>query len=722
MVKPITLYLLLSVMFTATAWADTHPGVLFENSIVGGSYRNSRVSHDGRSWVENVAGRLPVCDSVFFTPGNSLSLKYSSAGGGRWEAYVAFPRSAGSYAVDTTALLSLKLYAVSDMAGTMLPRLALCQGDTVSHTVELADYVSDFGTDKWLDVRVPVAAFDSLDVHTAIEGIRLSQGEADTATHWLYVDQVEFLPANPPQVPLSSPAVLATAKAYQRHVDLTWQLPLTPSIRYIKVYRSEDKEHFEPVGIRPVFAQKYTDVVPYPERTYYYKITWVDYDYRESPFSAVMEATTRPAGDSELLDVIQAAHVNYFVEHTEVNSGMYAVHFGVDDATVSVMETGLGLLSYVVGADRGFISRRAVLGRLRRMVGFLEKVERYHGAFPARIDGRTGKGVFEVDSVPEADLRATSFLMQGLLAARQYFAADSGRTADLMARIDTLWNGVEWEKFTVAGQENILLDRWSPVAGFRGARPMGGFGNDFVGYILALASPDHALPPEAYTAGLGTPRELLDSAYVMELAANDSFAVDTGGSTAGRVLPNYCELPYTADTVVYGLPITVGSVDTSLMEAYTPFLAFDPRGKRDAYADYFVNNVNLTRAVKRRDNEQGYGFSTTVWGTTTVGTDSLDSLKAINPSVPAASYAYTPEAALQSIRELYETYGDIVFTEYGFRKWVAPSDNAVATGYDAFNQAAVAVMIENGRSGLIWNLFASHPDIKKVMEVYFDSE
>src|SRR3546814_13393057 len=84
-----------------------------------------------------------------------------------------------------------------------------------------------------------------------------------------------------------------------RHVDLTWQLPLTPSIRYIKVYRADDNEHFEPIAIRPVFAQKYTDFVPYPEKTYYYKIAWVDYDYLESPFSDVIEATTHVASDSE---------------------------------------------------------------------------------------------------------------------------------------------------------------------------------------------------------------------------------------------------------------------------------------------------------------------------------------------------------------------------------------------------------------------------------------
>src|SRR5690606_27186818 len=115
-----------------------------------------------------------------------------------------------------------------------------------------------------------------------------------------------------------------------------------------------------------------------------------------------------------------------------------------DDATVSVMETGLSMLSHVVAAERGFISRKAAIDRLTRMVNFLGKVERYHGAFPAMIDGRTGKGIFEIDTVPEGDLAATAFLMQGLLVAQQYFGVDSSEVGELTAKIDTLWDGVEW--------------------------------------------------------------------------------------------------------------------------------------------------------------------------------------------------------------------------------------------------------------------------------------
>ncbi|MGV3762555.1 glucoamylase family protein [Parapedobacter sp.] len=728
MVRSITLSFLVSCMFAVAAQADTYPGVLFENSVLKGNYMYSDVYHGEHSWVENAAGRLPVSDSIFFTPGNSLSLKYMSAANGDWHTQINFPKTANSYFLDVADVLTFKLYVVSNTEPGALPRLSVTQRDTVSNSFELADYIDGFRTNMWLDVRVPVKAIGGLLSGEPIEGIRLSQGQADTATHWLYIDQIEFVSANPPRAKLSSPAVLASATPYDRHVDLTWQLPLTPSIRYIKVYRAEDNEHFEPVAIRPVFVQKYTDFVPYPDKTYYYKIAWVDYDYLESPFSDAVEATTQTASDSTLLDFMQAAHFNYFMEHAEINSGMHATHFGIDDATVSVMETGLSILSHVVAVERGFISRKVAIDRLRRMVDFLAKVERYHGAFPAAIDGRTGKGIFEVDSVPEADLPATAFLMQGLLVAEQYFGTDS-TVADLTGKIAALWDGVEWNEFVVAGQQHILLDRWSPVAGFKHARPMGGFGSDFISYILALASPRYSVHPDAYVEGLGIPRELADSAYVMELAENDAFAVDVGSEQSASTLPRYREFSYTTDTTLYGLPITVGSLDTTLLQAYTPFLAFDPRAKRDTFTNYFTNNVHLTKATRRRDNEQGYGgFSTNIWGGTVIetdsltGADSLNRLHVINPAIASASYAYMPKEALRSIRELYDRYGPMLFTEYGFRKWIAPERNAIADGFDALQQAAVVVMIENGRTGLIWDLFSSHPDIRKVIEQHFHIE
>ncbi len=721
MVRIITLLISLGCLPIPSAFADTYPEVLFENSPVGGNYAYSRVHYEGGSWVENVAGSLPVSDSVFFTPGNALALHYTSKRGGDWRVRLAYPQSSGRYSPKAGDLLVFKLFVASDSERDQLPRLALRRGDTVSMPIDIGSYLSDFQVNMWIDVHLPLSDIRGLSVGAGIDGVEFSQGSADDGAHALYLDQVEFLPASPPRVKLSSPAVLSVAKAYERHVDLTWQLPLTPSIRYIKIYRSEDNEHFAPVAIRPIFVQKCTDVVPFTNKTYYYKVAWVDYDYLESPFSNVIKAETRPVSDDAFLDFMQAAHFNYFVERTEVNSGMHGVRFGVDDATVSVSETGFSILSHVVGVARGFISRAVAVSRLERTLDFLEKVERYQGAFPAYIDGRTGKGIFAVDTVPEGDLRATAALMQGLLVAQRYFQADSGQQDPLSDRIGMFWKSVVWNDFVVEGQEHILMDRWSPTVGFRNARPMGGFGTDFVGYVLALAAPLYPLDSSAYRDGLGVRRELVDSVGVMELANNASFSVKVADNPEAT-LPRYVELPYVTDTVAYGLPITVGSLSASLQEAYLPFLAFDPRHKRDAFADYYANNVNLTNAYRRRDNEAGYGgFLRDVWGAETLRIGA-DTVHVINPSIACASYGYLPEEALSAMRALYDHHGQALFTEYGFRRWIALGRNQVADAHDALHQAAAIVMIENGRSGLVWDLLSGHPDIKKVVANHFTVE
>src|SRR5690606_3415704 len=69
----------------------TYPEVLFSNSVLSGNFGHSLISYSGFSWVENVKGRMPLSDTLFFTPGNSLSLKYTSSIQGHWEASVNFP-------------------------------------------------------------------------------------------------------------------------------------------------------------------------------------------------------------------------------------------------------------------------------------------------------------------------------------------------------------------------------------------------------------------------------------------------------------------------------------------------------------------------------------------------------------------------------------------------------------------------------------------------------
>lgn len=713
--------------FGTTVSADTYPGVLFDNSTMRGSYAHSFVNHQGASWVENVQCYLPVSDTVFFTPGNALSLKYTSGQSGFWHADLQFPKYTGAYQASDEEMLSLKLFVLSDGSTERnLPSISVIhsEGDA-SVSLDLSSYLGTFATNAWLSVQIPMGDFQLAPDQWAIEGIRLSQSQLDRGSHHLFLDQVEVFPLHPPSEQLFSAAVLSTVKAYDKHVRLTWELPMTPSIRYIKIYRSDDNEIFEPVDIKPVFVRNAIDVVPVSNRTYYYKVAWVDYEYAESPFSGVKEAITKTASDDELLDFIQETHVNYFLANTEVNSGMHSLSRRLGDPRVSVKNSGLSLLSQIVGVERGFVPRNLVVSRTLRILQFLNDAEQHRGVFPELLNGRTGQGVHNVDSLPAVDLVATSYLLQGMLVAKQYFDGDGEDEVLLRSKVDSLYQQINWEEFmTTDGDAPYLFDSWSSVNGFANAKPLGGLNGGFLSYIFALGSPTYPIPAESYKRGLGYSRELLDPAYHLELVNNSLFsatlATDDGAQADSL---HFLRTPIATDTVIYGLPVSVGSIDESPMEILLPFLAFDPRDKRDTFAHYFDNNRNLLQAYKRRDNEiQVDDFSLDIWG----GIYRVDTSGAqafvINPAISISSYAYQPEEAMKSAREFYDRYGQYLFTGYGFRPWINPRGNTVSDGFDAVSQAMIAVSIENGRTGLLWDLFSKDEHIASVVERYFTSD
>lgn len=742
MIRKITSLLFFGFVFVGLAVADTYPGVVFDNSIMRGSYAHSHVNYQGSSWVENVQCHLPVADTLFFTPGNALSLKYTSGPSGFWQTDLFFPRVAGNYETSDQEVLSVKLFVLTpETKEANLPAVSLVYSEGKSSAqVDLSRYVTNYATNVWLTIQIPVTDFGSAWRGTVVEGVRLAQSQRDQGAHHVFVDQVEFLPLNPPSEKLFSAAVLTAATPYDRHVKLTWELPMTPSIRYIKIYRSEDNETFEPVGIEPIFVRNAIDLVPVSNKTYYYKVAWVDYSYAESPFSEVKDAATKTASDEELLDFIQEAHVNYFLENVEVNSGMHMLSRRVDDPRVSVKHTGLSLLAQIVGVERGFVSRNLVASRTLRILRFLEDAEQHLGVFPAWLNGRTGSGIHRIDSLPAVDVVATSYLMQGLLVAKQYFDGESTEEVALRGKVDSLYANINWEEF-LGVDENIpfLFDSWSPNNGFAGAKPLGGFNESMVSYMLALASPTFPIPAESYVGGMGFHREPADSVatYHMELINNSFFSADLDGimekGQEGTTSPEsaqslaktqtdqyFARAPLRKDTIFYGLPVSAGSIDESPMATVLPFLAFDPRHKADTFANYFDNNRNLLQAYKRRDNEvQADDFSLDIWG----GLYRADSLGlqtyVVNPAISISSYAYLPKDALKSAREFYDRYGEYVFTSYGFRPWINPKSNSVSERFDAVSQAAVAVLIENGRSGLIWDLLSRDEHIARVVERFF---
>ena len=88
----------------------------------------------------------------------------------------------------------------------------------------------------------------------------------------------------------------------------------------------------------------------------------------------------------------------------------------------------------------------------------------------------------------------------------------------------------------------------------------------------------------------------------------------------------------------------------------------------------------------------------------------------ITPSAALSSFAYAPEAAMAAFRHFYEDLGDWIWGRYGFVDGFSEQYEWRADSYLAISQGPIVVMIENYRSGLIWNLFMGIPEIQAGMK------
>ncbi|RZF61765.1 glucoamylase family protein [Sphingobacterium corticibacterium] len=709
-------------------YADTYPEVVFDNSLVKGIYAKSKVDYQGRSWVENLNHHLLVSDTLFFTPGNALSLQYKSAIDGDWQVDLQYSRQKLHYQVERSDYLVLKLFIKSENTkADNLPKISIRQKQSETDQLELASYIKNLDYNKWIDVRIPIADFKNLYVKESITTLRFAQNGTDDGMHYLFIDQVEFLAKDVSRVKLSSPAILSSATAYDKQVHLQWQLPLTPSIRYIKIYRSEDNQNFQAVGIRPISMQGCLDYVSEVNKTYQYKITWVDYNYEESPFSEVREIKTKLLQKTELLDLVQGAHVNYFAENYDINSGMYLPFRMKERAVVSVKESGNAILSLLVGVEKQRINRSLAVGRISRMVYFLAKAQNHLGVFPAYFDGRTGLPEHR-DNEATYDILATSSMIEALLVARQYFSKNDDVEVDLRKRITALWENIKWNQLLAEGYSDVLVEKISVVDTSYHYPTLGGINESMNAYLLAMSSPKYAIPLSAYENGIKN----IDLTYSSDYNKMDSLAKDTvmalmrSFRLAINPLQNRPEnmanrVSVFQDTMMYGEHLLFGFSGSTLLDLYKPFFTIDPKLLRDSAINYEEAIRNYIKVRKRRDNEIGVGSTNSdVWGFYQ-RMDSIGSYR-INPAIAPSSMFILNEEGEKAVLALYHNYGENFFTEYGFRAWLDLRNNDVSDEYFATNQAAITVCLENARSGLIWNLYKEIPEIKVLLTKLFGED
>lgn len=403
--------------------------------------------------------------------------------------------------------------------------------------------------------------------------------------------------------------------------------------------------------------------------------------------------------DEEFIDMMEKAHLMYMWEGACPNSGMAPERIHMDgnypqnDADViAVGGSGFGIAGLIAGMDRGYITREEGVARLRKIVDFLSTADTFHGAFPHWIEDGTGhvRPFGKVDN--GGDLVETSFLMEGLLCARQYMNQDTVAERELAADINRLWHSVEWDWYQ-RGTTDKLYWHWSPEYEWQINFAIEGYNECLITYILGASSPTHPINPEAY---------------------HKCWA--RGGS-------------FVSGKEAYGLPLLLkynGAEDYSgpLFWSHYSYIGLCPKGLKDRYVEYWplvTNHSKIHYAYCVANPLKHYGYGPNCWGLTASYSPEGyaahrpfgEDLGVITPTAALSSFPYTPEESLAAMRHFYYDMKDLIWGDYGFYDAFCQAKDWCPRRYLAIDQCTITPMIENHRSGLLWKLFMSCPEVQE---------
>lgn len=622
---------------------------------------------------------------------NSLRLKWTSQPGGDWSALVIAP-GFPFQDIRNTDTLAFWAYAPTGLAKAAMPVIFMegAPGATKSRKYSLSNYTNDLPAQTWVQIKVPLSIFFNDPTQTNInfaqtKAIIFGQNVADAVEHTLLVDEVRTFRS---AAVIPNPPTNLSAIGYDSHVELRWQK--SAGAGAYRLYRAiGNTGNFQFVrSLNPTDTIAIDFVRPLGTNlTLQYRLTASNDSGAESTPTATVEAKTFDMSDEQLLTMVQAYTFRYFWDFGHPVSGL-ARERNTSGDIVTMGGSGFGVMSILVGIERGFVTKQDGLARLNKIVNFLSTADRFHGAFPHWMNGATGKVVPFSTQDNGGDLVETAFLMEGLLTVRQYFNGNSNEEITLRNKITMLWEAVEWNWYRRQGQ-NVLYWHWSPNFDFAINFQLRGFNETHITYLLALASPTNGIPGNLYQQG-------------------------------------WAGSGYRYGGFHYNLKLDVGPrFGGPLFFAHYSYIGFDPRYIRDEYTNYFIRNrnhslIHYAYAIENPKNFVGYGANS--WGLT-ASDDPLVGYLAhepgnsndngtVSPTGALSSMPYTPAESIAALKHFYRDLGARLWGPMGFYDAFNETQNWFATSYLAIDQGPIIDMIENYRTELLWKNFMSNPEIK----------
>lgn len=426
------------------------------------------------------------------------------------------------------------------------------------------------------------------------------------------------------------------------------------------------------------------------------------------------DVSTNRLTNEQLMNKVQQDALKYFWDFAEPNSMLARERYHVDDIypendknVITTGGSGFGLMTILVGVERGFIPRKEAVKRLNIMADFLASADRYHGAWSHWMNGETGKTVPFGKKDNGGDLVETAFLVQGIITVREYFKNGNPDEKLLAQKMDDLWKGVEWNWYTKGG-EKVLYWHWSPTYGWEMNFPLEGYNECLITYILAAASPTYPIDAETYYKGW---------------------------TRNGK---------YTSNKSKYGFPLIVKHNEAEefggpLFWSQYSYLGLDPTGLSDkTVKNYFDLNrnhvlIDYNYILNNPKNWKGYGKN--YWGLTASYTRNSDGSTGytahspdndtgiISPTAALSSFPYTPKESMDFLRYIYTEKPEFIGVAGPYDATSIHYDNWFTPRYLAIDQGTISPMIENYRTGLLWKLFMNATDIQQgLKKLSFKSE
>ena len=637
--------------------------------------------------------KFPVSTTFFFSGINSLKLSWNSKTGGDWGMALA---SDGWVGHDVLLKDSITFFVYTDtpIGSSNLPVIYLEDMTNIQTPKQnLSVFSENLQANVWIKISVPLSIFindpGSANLNS-IKTIFFGQNQADEIEHTLYIDEVRMVSAIIADTirPLAPIGLLATG--YEKHIDLQWLSNTESDLMGYYLYNLVNNE-FVRIAVtnkEVPFFEHFLEGNSIPSK---YKITAFDSSNNESLMSNEVSATTHSMTDDEFLDMVQRATFRYFYDYGHPVSGLSRERFGSEE-TVTSGGSGFGVMALLVGIDRGYISRDEGIARILKILNFLNsEADRFHGAFSHWLNGSDGNVIPFSTYDNGGDLVETSYMIQGLYAVRRYFDQLTTEEQGIRDLATQIIDGVEWDWYRRYTTSDYLYWHWSPNFGWIMDMTVQGPNEAMIVYLLGIASTSHGVPASLFHNGW----------------ASSSYYVNTKS--------------------FYGYRIWVGwDYGGPLFFQHYSFLGFDPRDKKDIYCNYFNNAKNITlihRSYSIANPNSYIGYNDNCWGLTASDDpagygvhEPTNDNGTITPSAALSSMPYTPNESIEALKYFYRTYENLVWGEFGFKDAFNPTQNWYADSYLAIDQGPIICMIENYRSGLLWDNFMANPEVQTMMD------